>query len=103
MAVAAMRAENSVLRSQMSADPRRNGLLTDVSMTSAVNQAALMRFRQLFLTAANKEHGPVQTQEAVLVGRDGCHELLGGAWVHGTPAIPDCYTILGGTVMSGRR
>jgi hypothetical protein len=74
MSMTAVRAEDGVLRAQMSTDASGNGLLTDVGMTSAMDQAALMRFGQLLLTAANEEHGPVQTQEAIVTDRDGCHD-----------------------------
>ena len=49
----------------MGANAGGNGLLTDVSMASAVDKAPLMRLRQLFLAAANEEHALVQ-QEQVL-------------------------------------
>ncbi len=43
MTVAAMRAEDHVVSSQMSGHPRRNRLLADVGMTGAMDQSLLVR------------------------------------------------------------
>src|SRR5437870_2935549 len=54
--VTTMRAENNVLRTQVGRDPRRDRLLTDISMTCPVNQAALVQSRQLLLAHPYQLH-----------------------------------------------
>src|SRR5690242_1045343 len=60
-----MRAEDDIVRAEVGTDPDRNGLLADVGMAGAVNQAALMRLRP----AANEHHRAKQTQHRFLFHR----------------------------------
>src|SRR5579871_1464177 len=60
----------------MSTETCGNRFLTDVGMARAVDQAALMRFDKLLLTAAYEEHGAIKTQEAILADRIGCHDFF---------------------------
>lgn len=55
--VPAMGAEDGVLRGQMSAHGRGDGLLADIGVAGAMDEAALMRFREPLLDHANDEHG----------------------------------------------
>ena len=61
----------------MSAYTDGNRFLADVGVTGAMDQASLMRFRELLLGAANEKHAAVQAQQAFLVDRNGGHEILG--------------------------
>ncbi len=63
VAVAAVGAEDRVIRTQVSADADGDGLLADVSVAGAVDQAALVRPGQLFLTLANDLHLAIQTRQ----------------------------------------
>src|SRR5579864_7073581 len=65
MAVAAMRTKNNVFLAQMCTNADGDGLLTDISMASAVNQAALVRAGQLLLALADELHLAVEMQEKI--------------------------------------
>jgi len=72
-----MRAENDVFGLEMSADSDRDGLLTHVRVTGAMNQSTLMRPGQLLLTAANQQHLAVKQQELAFVqSGEAVHGLL---------------------------
>jgi len=61
--MSAVGAEDNVLRAQMRAYAGRDRLLADVGVASAVDQAALVRFDQLLLGAANQQHLPIKLQQ----------------------------------------
>jgi hypothetical protein len=56
----AMRAKNDVVRSQLRAHPDGDRLLTDVCVTGAMDQPALVRPSQLLLATADEEHLAIQ-------------------------------------------
>jgi hypothetical protein len=51
-----MRAEDRILTPQMCADTDGNRFLPNVSMTRAVDESALMRFREPLFAGANELH-----------------------------------------------
>ena len=57
-----MSAEDGIITPQVGAHPDGNRLLADISMASAVHQAALVRARQLFLAQANELHLTIKFQ-----------------------------------------
>src|SRR6266851_7740949 len=67
MTVAAMCTENDILHLQIGTDANGNRLLTDIGVTGAVNQSALMRASQLLFATANEQHLAVEGQELLLV------------------------------------
>ena len=86
MTVAAMGAENNVLGFQIGANSDGDRLLADIRVTGPVNQAALMRPRQLLFRATNKQHLPVERQEQGFIQTGKLSGLHGGqftmpAWV----------------------
>jgi hypothetical protein len=62
VSVSSMRAEEDVIDSQLAADPSRNGLLSDIGVAGAVNQASLVAAGQLLFALANQPHRAVETQ-----------------------------------------
>src|SRR5262249_29680514 len=56
VAVAAMCAEDRVLALQMRAYANSDGLLPDISVTGAVNQSTLVRFRKALFAQADELH-----------------------------------------------
>jgi hypothetical protein len=85
MTVAAMRAENGIFGFEIGANADGDCLLAYASMTSAVNQAALMRPRQLLFRAANDQHLPVEGQELRLIQTGQLTGLHGGQFTR--PAL----------------
>jgi hypothetical protein len=61
--MAAMRAENDVIGSQMGANADGDRLLADVGVTGAMDQPALVRAGQLFLALTDQLHLPIQLQQ----------------------------------------
>src|SRR5262245_40519563 len=64
--MAAMGAEDHVVRSQVGTDADGDRLLTNVGVAGAVDQAALMRAGELLLALADEEHLPVELEELIL-------------------------------------
>jgi hypothetical protein len=58
--VSPVRAEDNVVLPQMRADAGRDGFLTDVGVTRAVDEPALMATRQLLLRLADELHRAVE-------------------------------------------
>jgi hypothetical protein len=63
MTMAPMRTKHHVIRPQMRADTNRDGFFTDVSMASAMNQAALVGPDQLFFALADDLHLAIEAEE----------------------------------------
>jgi len=57
-----MRAENHIIILEVSANPGRNSLLTDVRMTGATYGARRVQFHQLLLTAPDDKHTSIQRE-----------------------------------------
>ena len=88
--MAAVRAEDDVVASQMSADAGGDRLLADVGVAGAVNEPALVRAGQLLLAPADEHHAAVDAD-----GRLGTTYSTGvavpcGSWAL---AISGCQSI----------
>src|SRR5205823_5140597 len=70
VAVAAVRAEDDVLTPQVRGHAHRHRLLADVSVARAVNEAALVRARELLFTFANEQYLPVELEQFIAFGND---------------------------------
>ena len=70
VAVTAMRAEDDIVRAQMSADAGGDRLLADISVAGAMHQAALTGAGQLLLRPADEEHG-AEKGEQLAAGQRG--------------------------------
>ncbi len=62
VAMPAVGAKNHILPPQMGTDADRDRFLSDIRVTGALNEAALMRFRQLLFTQANRLHLAVEQE-----------------------------------------
>jgi hypothetical protein len=60
MSVTSMSTEDGIFRIQMSTDGRGDGFLSDIRMTSSMNQSSLMTSRQFFFGLANDLHGAIK-------------------------------------------
>jgi hypothetical protein len=65
--MAAMRAEDYVIRFEMGTHSDGDRFLSHVGMTGAVNQTPLMGAGQLFLASADEHHLPIKGQQLNLV------------------------------------
>ncbi len=59
MAMAAVRAEDGIILTQMSAYAGRHRFLAHVGVTGAVNQTGCVGFRQLLFSAPNHQHAAI--------------------------------------------
>ncbi len=95
VAVAAVVAADVVVRAQVGAGPRGDGLLADVAVRGALHVARLEQLGRVLLEAADAVHGAVQFQQQGRVGllRLGSAACRGfghggspqGVWLAGTP------------------
>ena len=65
VAVSAMSTEDLIVNLEMCANPGSNRFLSHVSMTSAWDQSALMRFGQSFFTQADQQHPAIESNNFV--------------------------------------